>query len=530
MPGQSEACIPELQVAVLSSKKRPAARLLLTLVGLALFSVVAATAWELWSSRRMRFESAEKYTSNMAQLLASYTRTAMRSAELILESVAQDAESENLGRPPYQEAHNRLTRMAAKASELSGLFVFDARGDVTASSLGRHTEFNVADREYFQYHRDHAGVRTHIGIPIVSRSNGAWVVPISRRLQRADGSFAGVALVTMRLSMFESVYRTLNVGAAGTILFATDDGRLLYRRPFQEQLVGRDISSAPLMRLYRTLGPAGSGILTAPIDGVTRLYSYRHLGDFPLVVAVGLSDDEIYAGWAHAAIQAMLGLLVVIVLLAWMSLRLLRQLAIREGLEQQLQLVSAGLAQANRELSQQALRDGLTGLGNRRAFDQAIRLECARAQRHGAVLSLIMLDVDHFKLFNDRYGHAAGDDCLRRIGGALLALQQRPVDLAARYGGEEFALLLPATGPGGAMVVAQDILAAILALDIPHQDNAGNRVTVSVGVAGTTSLQDWKGTPDELVVAADAALYEAKHLGRNRVCVHHGGVASRGAA
>lgn len=168
------------------------------------------------------------------------------------------------------------------------------------------------------------------------------------------------------------------------------------------------------------------------------------------------------------------------------------------------------------KLASLAATDALTGLANRRAFDERLADEWARAQRDGTELSLLLIDVDHFKKFNDHYGHLAGDGCLRALGRILSAIARRPADLAARYGGEEFAVLLPNTGPDGCAEVGERIRQALHDLAMPHVQNAPSRlVTVSVGAA--TSLPSQASDSSTLVAAADRALYAAKDSGRDRL-------------
>jgi len=172
------------------------------------------------------------------------------------------------------------------------------------------------------------------------------------------------------------------------------------------------------------------------------------------------------------------------------------------------------------QLSEMALVDALTGIGNRRAFDQALEREWKRASRAGWPLSLAMLDVDHFKLFNDDYGHQAGDNCLRAIAAAVAGSLYRPGDVVARYGGEEFALLFPETDLTGAEALTRRLREAVAGLRVPHRGNAalGGVVTISGGVSTMRSGdKDEMRGPLELLMAADAALYRAKRAGRNRV-------------
>lgn len=189
---------------------------------------------------------------------------------------------------------------------------------------------------------------------------------------------------------------------------------------------------------------------------------------------------------------------------------------IRELRNQFLQLTKE-LEAANRQLHALTVLDGLTGLSNRRHLDEQFELEWRRAYRANDELSFMMIDVDHFKLYNDTYGHQQGDDCLRRVAALLGGSVRRPGDVAARYGGEEFALLLPSTPAHGAGHVALLIQKGIKALQIEHKaSSVCGFVTASIGVA-TVRPREFAGAPKDFAEAADKALYEAKRGGRNKV-------------
>ncbi|MFC0170312.1 diguanylate cyclase [Pseudoduganella danionis] len=169
---------------------------------------------------------------------------------------------------------------------------------------------------------------------------------------------------------------------------------------------------------------------------------------------------------------------------------------------------------AQAALEQLATRDGLTGLANRRCFDDTLNAEWARALRQNQPLSLLMVDVDNFKQYNDAYGHLGGDECLQRIAGAV-ACEMRTNDLVARYGGEEFAVILPNQSLKGAAIVAERIRCRVEQLHLPNLGSLQHVVTVSIGAA--TAFAAPGSDPGLLVATADSALYRAKHMGRNRI-------------
>jgi diguanylate cyclase (GGDEF)-like protein len=176
------------------------------------------------------------------------------------------------------------------------------------------------------------------------------------------------------------------------------------------------------------------------------------------------------------------------------------------------------LAHAIETLHRISTIDGLTGVANRRHFDETLALEWRRAARTQAPLSLLLLDIDFFKAFNDSVGHLAGDECLRRVAQALREGVHRAGDLVARYGGEEFAVLLPETGPQHAQQVALMLRDLIASMKIAHAASPlGGRVTMSIGVASTVPPRDQHTIPEDFLRDADAALYEAKRQGRDRV-------------
>jgi diguanylate cyclase (GGDEF)-like protein len=230
----------------------------------------------------------------------------------------------------------------------------------------------------------------------------------------------------------------------------------------------------------------------------------------------------------HAMLALRLAAVALLLLTGWRySNRLQRELAeqmrlrakvthARDVLEDKVRLRTAELQAANVLLETLSTTDGLTGLANRRRFDNCWAEEWQRALRQGTSLAVIMLDVDHFKDYNDHYGHPQGDACLRHVADVLQASVRRAGELAARYGGEEFVVVLPGASLAQAQETAQGLLVAIRAAQIPHASSpVASIVTISLGVAaGNPSLTDRR---DRLLIEADVALYEAKHQGRNSV-------------
>ena len=181
------------------------------------------------------------------------------------------------------------------------------------------------------------------------------------------------------------------------------------------------------------------------------------------------------------------------------------------GREEELQI-------ANQHLDELASLDGLSGLANRRGFDRELNREWQRAGENRAPLALMMIDIDHFKLFNDRYGHVAGDTCLRAVGETLSLVTLEEAVLVARYGGEEFALLLPGLDLERARAIADEARKAVEDLQINHAESPCGYVTVSIGVESV--IPDKFQTTADLIEAADTALYAAKRRGRNNVVAH----------
>jgi diguanylate cyclase (GGDEF)-like protein len=247
--------------------------------------------------------------------------------------------------------------------------------------------------------------------------------------------------------------------------------------------------------------------LLHPVTNLTKhVLSISETGNFSLRLRVNRRDE---IGTLAQEFDRMLGKIEdMSVMMETMNDQLIDDIQKRHEMEKKLQ-------EANRQLETLASMDGLTRLSNRRKFDEYIALEWKRGIRDKDPLSLIILDVDFFKVFNDTYGHQAGDDCLRSVAGVIGSNTKRVPDLAARYGGEEFAVILPATDLEGALHLAEAIRTKVQGLAISHEMSEANQcVTVSAGVASVIPAKD--SSPDELIRMADMALYEAKAAGRNR--------------
>ena len=200
------------------------------------------------------------------------------------------------------------------------------------------------------------------------------------------------------------------------------------------------------------------------------------------------------------------------------ALRLKTEMNHRKAREEDLLVLNERLADMNRELERLSTTDSLTGLANRRSFNEFISREWLREQREQQPFSVIMIDIDHFKKYNDRYGHLEGDVCLQRVAWALQGALCRPGDLLARYGGEEFVAILPHTELKGATELAETFHQRIRELELRHADSpVSSNVTISAGIASVIPNQSL--SPSQVVAMADKALYEAKQAGRNQSAI-----------
>ncbi len=260
------------------------------------------------------------------------------------------------------------------------------------------------------------------------------------------------------------------------------------------------------------------------LDGLTLVREYRSnpaTQDIPIIVLSTKEDPLVKrAAFAAGANDYLVKLPDTIELVARIRYHSRSYLTLlqRDEAYRALRVSQQQLLDSNLMLQRLMNSDGLTGLSNRRHFDEYLELEWRRAMREQQQLSLLMIDVDYFKAYNDTFGHLAGDEALRRVAEAIRGSCSRPSDLPARYGGEEFALVLPNTSPGGARLVAEKLRQSVLGLAIKHMaPSAGSHLTVSVGLA--TQVPPIGSHCRQLISAADKGLYQAKNGGRNQVGV-----------
>jgi len=451
--------------------------------------------------RRSAWEQARLSAANLAAAIRGDIERNIELYDLSLQAVV-----DNVRRPGVDGLTPDLRQLAlfdraATAKYLGSILVLDADGAVVLDPRAPDAvPPNYADRDFFTAHLGDADRGLHVGAPEVD-ARGDGVIRISRPLTRADGSFAGVVVGTLRLAYFDDLFRKLNLGPGSTIALVRSDGTLLARRPTERDAIGRNISATALFAHFGPTAHSGTFDAKAAHDGVDRFFTYTQIGDLPLVLSVGLSSAEIDAAWLRDT--AILGLVatLLVVAAAFLKRRLRAELARRLAAEE--------------ALTRQARTDSLTGLPNRRHFDETLAREWRRALRAQTSLALLMIDADHFKSYNDRFGHQAGDELLAALAQVIGGTTQRASDFAARYGGEEFVVLLAGPDAPTAEKLGERICRGVAAMIETPSAGTLDRMTVSIGVA--CIVPDVRTIAQDLIGAADRALFAAKQGGRNCV-------------
>ncbi|HEY4249715.1 MAG TPA: diguanylate cyclase [Roseomonas sp.] len=593
--------------------------LMLLTVGISI-GLLAQAAIGLWLMRRDVWEDAGEAGRNIRLVLRERLQELFRESDMSLRRALIGYADERLRALPPDA--RRLAILGALPAEPDnrGIMLLDTEGRAILNSGGlMDDQSGSVDRSYFTAHElwDDAGL--FIGEPVWLRSRNIRIVPISRRIEAADGSFAGVAVTFIPLDRLQALFGDLRLGARGSVSLLRRDGTVITRAP---QLGGdnaRNLSASPVFqRMLRE--PEAQFVAKAQLDGARRFYTSGTLPGTTLLLNVAQDAQEIEAEWRGRAViiaAANLGGVLLTLLVAFALDRELRRrsrseaaLAAseerfhrmidntsdivmlmdgagrclyispavervlgrpRDGLEgralidsiepedrdaaaaafsaihaqtmvqarirfrmrgpddrlvwleavldrsgEDILAVARDVTRLHAEeeaLRSSAARDSLTGLANRGSFDAALEA----SWRNPRPVALLLLDLDNFKQINDRYGHQAGDAALRWVAGKMLGLEVRSRDLAARLGGDEFALLLPDTDAAGAQAVAERLRSAVTT-DRPDgvAEITGPRISVSIGVASRLPGGTLTGF-EELIAAADAALYRAKAAGRDRV-------------
>ena len=470
-----------------------------------LFGVCATCGSLLIDAHEQARRAADRSVDNVAAALGFDLFRNVELLDLSIQAVIEGWSNDEVRALKPSLRREVLFDHSAAARHFGPILVLDRYGSLLETSdVGASAAGSYADREEFRAHAADPTLGLFISKPFRDGLDGPWSLAFSRRLNDPDGSFAGIVTGTLRLSYMQDAYGRMQLGKDAVMTLYNIDGTLLAREPRADPKLGTVVLNAETMdRVKRgKTGPDDTFESTSPIDGVTRVVGLRRVGALPLVQFAAEANEDVYAAfWTRAAEIG--------ILLAALStgIALLLVIAKRE--------IDHRMA-AEARLQDLATTDDLTGLMNRRAFKTALDRERRTGDGREGSVGLLMIDVDHFKSYNDTYGHGAGDVALCRIAEAIASAAHRHGGIASRYGGEEFAVVLPAPEGAQAAKAAEDIRKAIIDLREPHAGSAFKIVTITVG-ASSIALGDPRPNA-ALLKAADQELYRAKALGRNRSC------------
>jgi diguanylate cyclase (GGDEF)-like protein len=524
---------------------------LLALILVAPLMLERARSLENTRAKQIALAAAE--FSNLAQHSADTQAEVISSVETMLKSAAYIRASGGVGR----SCEILRASLPLNLPWIRGIMIVGKNGLVQCSTLNTLVGFDISDRDYFKKARDS---RDFVFSDFLSaKSDGRPIIMAAYPVSAINAEEDSIVVAGINIDWMSKIMSNLGgrpgiaavlIDSAGTVLAAPAD---------QAGMIGQALDTVPLLSAIaeKAIGSdnAEGSLSFVAADGLQRTVSFARIPGTQSRLIISIDEAKVTAAinreirtayllLGFVSLFVLLGALIGAEKLIIQPINLMTGMAKRFGqgdwsaraagsrlpaefvpLARAFNAMAAQLSERERELLASNDRltviasiDMLSGLANRRGFQSRLDFEWMKAQQHDSELSLMMIDVDHFKLFNDTYGHPEGDVCLSRIGQALAAIAAETLGFAGRYGGEEFCLLLPNTNAGRALEIGETVRAAVQDLALPHCTSGYQTVTVSIGVASTKPNDVQR--PGDLIEAADAALYAAKHRGRNAVVEH----------
>jgi diguanylate cyclase (GGDEF)-like protein len=510
-------------------------------------------ARSLEDTRAKQVVAASEEFANITQHSADTQREVISSVETMLKSAAYIRASGGIAR----SCEILRASLPTNLPWIRSIMFVSKDGLVQCSTLNMQVGLNLGDRDYFkkaQTTRDFV-----FSDYLFGKSNGRPMMMAAYPVAAINPEEDAIVVAGINIDWLSKIMTHLG-GRAGISSLLVDSAGVVIAAPSdQASMIGRPLDNVPLLSAIaeKALGsnaPTGSLSFTAS-DGSKRMISFARIPGTQSRLIVSIDEARVtaainreirtaYIQLAFVCVFVLLGALVGAEKLIIGPIEVMTGMARRFGegdwsarvarsrlpsefipLARAFNAMAAQLSQRERELvatndrlTVMASIDMLSGLANRRGFQSRLDFEWMKAQQYDSELSLLMIDVDHFKLYNDTYGHPEGDVCLSRLGETLSIIAAETMGFAGRYGGEEFCLLLPNTDTARALEIGEMVRAAIQGLGIPHATSSHQTVTVSVGVACTRPNDTQR--PGDVIEAADAALYAAKHRGRNAVVEH----------
>jgi diguanylate cyclase (GGDEF)-like protein len=527
---------------------------------LALLAVILVAPLMLDRARSLEDARAKQITlaasefANLAKNSANTEREVISSVETVLKSAAYIRASAG---GISKSCDILRASLPTNLPWIRNLLIAGADGRIQCSTNNMYVGLDLSDRPYFKQAQQ---TRNFVFSDLImARPTNNPIVMAAFPVSAINAEVNAVVLASVDLHWMPKVMENLG-GRPGVLAVLIDSAGVVLAAPSDHSdMIGRSLDSLPL--LSAVAGSAlnsdqDDGTLSfVTADGSERTLSYARISGTGARLIISIDEAEVTAAIDHdihtayfqllfVSLFVLLGALFAAEKLIIKPINMMAAIATRFGegdwsarvtrnrlpsefvpLARAFNAMAAQLGQRERELVATNDRltviasiDMLSGLANRRGFQSRLDFEWMKAQQYDCELSLLMIDVDHFKLYNDTYGHPEGDTCLTRLGETLSGIAAETMGFAGRYGGEEFCLLLPNTDAARSREIGEMVRTAVEALAMPHVTSSHERVTVSVGVACTKPNSSQR--PGDLIEAADAALYAAKHRGRNTVVEH----------